>query len=574
MPHGRASAMARVALVAFSFLALSSASAHASIAYGSVNNFDTVNDTGVPAYGFEIELDDIQSVDITYTFDWNHYGTPTITEDGTSTPGHTNVFVRYAAVNTNGGWSAYTAVPSGPIAPTQGHQFTNPSVNFGGEHFGVGYRRPASTVKYNWLIDNGSGALVHGPPVNVATPTFTYIPPAGGAPAQVQAAIVPPPPPVLPATEFGSAGWVKEIRTTSHSNNEVKIGDLISPDPDYPEIKDWRNGEPDEVEVEWQILQIDYMSANGGANGQLVGAPESLNQGDEIVTRRYEFYEYVGPLDPDTGEAMAQAVGPDGIHGATTNADLVVVGRYLGAQMSAYAAAPQLGLIDHLPDGVLNTPYATRSVVIAADTNFTVTTSGALPDGMAFDPPTGQVYGTPWTNGVFTFHVEASATNSPVHAKTYIFTIANAGEVLPPHSAVDTSASPLNGGTTSGDGVYTNGTMATVTATPNPGYGFINWMENGSAVSSSASYLFTNNVNRSLVATFAPAPSLSLTASAANTWLIAWPTNFSGFVLQQNSDLSSTNWLSTTNVVNVSGTNNQAAIPTSADRLFFRLRHP
>ena len=44
--------MARVALVAFSFLALSSASAHASIAYGSVNNFDTVNDTGVPAYGF------------------------------------------------------------------------------------------------------------------------------------------------------------------------------------------------------------------------------------------------------------------------------------------------------------------------------------------------------------------------------------------------------------------------------------------------------------------------------------------------------------------------------------------
>jgi len=127
----------------------------------------------------------------------------------------------------------------------------------------------------------------------------------------------------------------------------------------------------------------------------LVGAPESLNQGDEVVTRRYEFYEYVGLLDPDTGEAMAQAVGPDGIHGASTNADLVVVGRYLGAQMSAYAAAPQLGLIDHLPDGSLNTPYPTRSVVIAGDTNFTVTTSGALPDGMAFDPPTGQVYGTP-----------------------------------------------------------------------------------------------------------------------------------------------------------------------------------
>ena len=38
------------------FLAFSPLTALAGIAYGSINNFDTVNDTGVPCHGFEIEL--------------------------------------------------------------------------------------------------------------------------------------------------------------------------------------------------------------------------------------------------------------------------------------------------------------------------------------------------------------------------------------------------------------------------------------------------------------------------------------------------------------------------------------
>jgi hypothetical protein len=35
-----------------------------------------------------------------------------------------------------------------------------------------------------------------------------------------------------------------------------------------------------------------------------------------VVTRRYEFYKYTGPLDEESGEAMADAVGADGIHGS------------------------------------------------------------------------------------------------------------------------------------------------------------------------------------------------------------------------------------------------------------------
>jgi hypothetical protein len=159
--------------------------------------------------------------------------------------------------NPDGSWAAYTAIPSAPIAPTNGHMFTNPSVNFGGEHFGVGYRVPATVVKYNWLIDNGSGALVHGGAVQVSTPRVHLLSRLSGnpLPAQVQAVIAPPPPPVPPVKQFGKAVWVKEIKTTTHNNKEVKLRDLVSDDPVDANDKNWANGEPDEVEVEWRILQ-------------------------------------------------------------------------------------------------------------------------------------------------------------------------------------------------------------------------------------------------------------------------------------------------------------------------------
>ncbi|OYV06131.1 MAG: hypothetical protein CFE26_07965, partial [Verrucomicrobiales bacterium VVV1] len=221
------------ALAASALLAFAPGASRASIAYGSINNFDTVNDTGHECHGFEIELEDCHSTDITYTFDYNHYGTSKITEDN-SIPGHPKTIVRWAAKrNPDGTWSAYTAIPNGPISPTNGHMFTNPSINFGGEHFGVGYYVPVSVVRYRWLIDDGAGNLINGGDVQVSTPTFTYYPPqvfANPLP-QVQAVIQPPPAPEVEPKEFGKPIWVKEIRTTSHNNQEVKLRDLLSDDP-------------------------------------------------------------------------------------------------------------------------------------------------------------------------------------------------------------------------------------------------------------------------------------------------------------------------------------------------------
>src|SRR5262249_13122040 len=112
-------------------------------------------------------------------------------------------------------------------------------------------------------------------------------------------------------------------------------------DPGFPNDKTWRNGETSEVESEFDLLQQEFGSSghgHGGGNGSLsvTNAPEALPVGDEIVTRRYEFYAYAGPVDPTTHEALAKKVGPDGLHGINQYSNTVVVGEFLGGQMSAY----------------------------------------------------------------------------------------------------------------------------------------------------------------------------------------------------------------------------------------------
>ncbi len=481
--------------------------------YGSLNNFDAVNDNGVPCHGFEIEIEDIHSRDITYTYDWNHYGAPKITEDSLD-PLHPKVHVRYESKkNPDGSWASYTAVPAGPIAPTDGHQFTNPGVNFGGEHFGVGFYGAPTLVKYHWLIDDGAGNLVHGTAVNIGTPTFTYFPPAVGQPAQVQAVLrAPPEEEEIHEKEFGEATWVKVITTVTHNNNRVELWDLVSDDPDDPDDDNWTNGEPDEVEVEFELLQTEFSKLDGGANGEQIGAPEELENGDEVITRRYEFFKYIGPYDDESGEALTDSVGPDGIHGDEVKvingvevdfSTVEIVGDYIGAQMAGFDAEDPLGLILNLQDGEINVPYVERRIVIGGAPPVAFEVIGDLPEGMDFDIVDAVLFGTPLESGIFPITVNSSDGLGAVASRDYELVIAAAPV---PQWSVTTSASPAAGGTTGGDGSYEDGTSVIVTATANEGYEFINWTEGAVEVSASASYQFTANSDRALVANFALVP--------------------------------------------------------------------
>ena len=188
---------------------------------------------------------------------------------------------------------------------------------------------------------------------------------------------------------------------------------------------------------------------------------------------------------------------------------------------------------------------------------------------MALDTSKAVLYGTPYSTGIFIFPVTASSSNNPPVTKTYPFMVTSGA--VPPHSAVDTGVSMPNGGTTTGDGVYTNGTTATVSITPNAGYGFSSWTENGTVVSTSPSYTFTNIVNRSLVANFAPS---LMSKPQAHTLTVSWLTNFNGYVLQQCSDLRTSNWIGAAEAFGLAGSNYQATLNLTNGPRFFRLRHP
>jgi hypothetical protein len=272
-------------------------------------------------------------------------------------------------------------------------------------------------------------------------------------------------------------------------------------------------------------LQEEFGKGDGGANGNLEAARENLNNGDEVVTRRYEFYEYTGPFDEESGEAKAENVGPDDIHGEgvkTINgvevdlSTLEVVGEYKGAQMAAIDVDAFVSLIDHLSDGEINQPYVARRVVIQGSLPFNATFEGDLPSGMEFDAVLGILDGTPEESGEYQFKLTVNEGELKSVSKSYTLTVLAAGEEAEAKYLVDTSVEPLNAGTASGDGSFAAGSEVTVSAQPAPGYAFKRWVDNHNIVSTDAVYSFNMDVNHSLTAHFEPVESVDL-----QSWIIA-----------------------------------------------------
>jgi hypothetical protein len=71
--------------------------------------------------------------------------------------------------------------------------------------------------------------------------------------------------------------------------------------------------------------------------------------------------------------------------------------------------------------------------------------------------------------------------------------------------------------------------------------------------------------------TIPSSPTLQVAPTGNQAVLLAWPTNATGFVLQQNMALGSTNWATVTNAPVVVGSEEQVTLPASAAGSFYRL---
>jgi len=318
----------------------------ASTIYGTLGNFDVINDTGDDCHGFEIELEDITDTDIAYVFGspYQRYGDPTIV------PTATGVIIRYAASYNNGVWSATTPVAVAPYLPTQGHScwtggVSDPNIYYssGCDHFGCSLRATPSRTMYRWLVESPSspGSLTaFGSDIPLPAPVWNVVPPAepGGQPI-VAAAVEPPEP--ENQVKCGDALWAKVYTTELPDGLQPEdLDHLVIDDPDVDIVPD----EPVEIESEWVLLQ----ECPEDSGVQEFGGGAEVAAGNEAVSRRFEFYKYIGQYDPDPSSINeARCDNPLSIDqqipercGAPDINGVAGVGDMVGAQNVAINLAP------------------------------------------------------------------------------------------------------------------------------------------------------------------------------------------------------------------------------------------
>jgi hypothetical protein len=165
----------------------------------------------------------------------------------------------------------------------------------------------------------------------------------------------------------------------------------------------------------------------------------------------------------------------------------------------------------------------------------------------------------------------AGNTNPITFAASADYTFAAIFTAVPTFG-VTTSASPVAGGSTIGGGSFTSGAPATVTATANPGYYFVNWTEAAAEASTLASYQFTVNANRALTANFAAIPVINvIPTSLTGDFSLRWPSSLTAWILQESPDLSPGSWVDSTESITSSDEENQISISNPTGSRFFRL---
>ncbi|MEI6085371.1 MAG: PKD domain-containing protein [Verrucomicrobiota bacterium] len=263
------------------------------------------------------------------------------------------------------------------------------------------------------------------------------------------------------------------------------------------------------VTVSFDTNVVRFVSVTGG-NGQFAAGPAivSTNTPGQV---RFVHQQTVSITAP-TGTVVVSRVNFTAI-GAAGSSSAVRL-----AKASADNTAGQTLPLTGLTDGSVQIAGAPVAPVAAFSAS---PTAGAVSLPVSFtDSSTGTITNRTWNfgDGVTTNVSGTSVAHTYTQAGTYSVSLTVTGpggfnalskpnyitvtNVVVTSYTINTSAAPVVGGSVSGGGSQTAGASVTVLATANAGYSFVNWTEGGTPVSASASYTFTANANRTLVANF------------------------------------------------------------------------
>jgi hypothetical protein len=475
--------------------------------FGSLANFDAVNDTEGEKEGFEIQLEGLEPQDITRVFGqtgttcYIRYCNGSVTPYGE--PGVTpfGVYVRWNAnydpatqqfttpLNAPGGGSSGTpsrVLNPNPM-PTTGEACWSLGIgtaypNSGCEHFGVSTLRNPTHTTYRWLTGDPAtgviapatvtvgGVTVPAPPVAIPHPVAVAVVPVGGV-QDVQVVIQGLPPVADNAPlphRFGRAQWVKVYKT--ELLRKADLDELVGGHPNNVVP----NAQNAAAETEWKLLQFDVTNPDKGSSQLRNGG--SPNGGSHSVVRRYEFYQYTGPVVAPGGSSRTTggtkfstddreaSLCPRAVPGDLTTGCLSPgpdeVGDFIGAQMAGQNL-----------DGVVVTLGATTGTAGGPVTATVANAPGTSGDWAGLYDANGKCVQWQYLNGTqalpaagvgsATVTFTLPATPGTYHARifngTYTFVAAS--------GTITTTAPSVTLGATSG----TAGGIVTATITNAPG---------------------------------------------------------------------------------------------------------
>lgn len=161
----------------------------------------------------------------------------------------------------------------------------------------------------------------------------------------------------------------------------------------------------------------------------------------------------------------------------------------------------------------LSSPTQTKTsggrIYTATFSHWSFSYTGTYPDWGSYVTTSG--------SSVSINHATEYKTTPSTYSSGVVRCVANwtiTSEQEPQYYTVTTEASPIAGGTTTGDGQYASGSTCTVTATPANGYEFVRWELSTGLTSKNASFPFTVTQNTTATAYFRQYTGLPLYGSS------------------------------------------------------------